>query len=179
MAEGAVAFAQVVAVFIEHLQPGIAPHGKGGLCGQIRQILIAAQNVAEASGVVAVTSGEVASLAPMTAPSSAERRSRQRWSLARTTSARIPGSGSLTSPVSPATPAPSPAPPTSSGGSALPRDARSPQAAANAAAATADSARSARTRRDVGRSRLGIIQAVPCTSARTPSSRRAISLAVV
>jgi hypothetical protein len=41
-------------------------------------------DVAEASGVVAVTSGEVASLAPMTAPSSAERRSRQRWSLART-----------------------------------------------------------------------------------------------
>jgi hypothetical protein len=37
-------------------------------------------DVAEASGVVAVTSGEVASLAP----SSAERRSRQRWSLART-----------------------------------------------------------------------------------------------
>lgn len=49
MAEGEVAFAQVVAVFIEYLQPGIAPHGKGGLCGQIREVLIAAQNVAEAS----------------------------------------------------------------------------------------------------------------------------------
>ncbi|KOO23643.1 hypothetical protein Ctob_006739 [Chrysochromulina tobinii] len=54
------------------------------LAGVIERCAVMGTDVAEASGVVAVTSGEVASLAPMTAPSSAERRSRQRWSLART-----------------------------------------------------------------------------------------------
>ena len=53
----------------------------------------------------------------------------------------------------------------SAGGSARPRDARSPQAAANAVPPT-DSASRARRRRNAGRRRIGIIQAVPCPRAR-------------
>ena len=50
VSEGEVTFTQVFAVLVDHLHPWTAPHRKGGLVGQVGEILIPAQKVAEALG---------------------------------------------------------------------------------------------------------------------------------